>query len=446
MDLDYQILTAVLAGVGLLLIMILKLKWPAFISLLIASIFVGIAAGLNTDTILRTIQTGMGSTLGYVATIVGLGAIFGGILQKSGGAQAIAQKLLNSFSEQNTSVALGVTGFLVAIPVFFDVAFIILIPMIYAIQKKTKKSLLHYAIPLLSGLAITHAFIPPTPGPIAVADILNADLGWVMLVGVIAGIPTMIISGILFGRYIGNKIYLEAPPSEIETTQNMNLPSFNIVISIIFLPILLIMLATISKSYSDGHESNYYEIIKLLGHPFVALILANILAWYLLGKVQGYTAQDLSDLSLESMKPAGIIILLTGAGGVFKEMLINTKAGEMMAQILSESGMPVIVFAFLAAGLIRVIQGSATVAMITGAALVTPLLTDAILSPIQLAAIVISIASGASIFSHVNDSGFWLVKEYLGMTEKQTFQSWTMMTGVLALVGFSVSLLIFIIC
>ena len=439
-----SLMLAVLAGVILLLFMILKLKLPAFLSLLVSSIVVGLLAGLNGAEVINSIKNGMGSSLGFVATVVGLGALFGGILEISGGAKAIAQHLLKAFGENNSGMSLGFTGFLVAIPVFFDVAFIILIPVIYALQKSTGKSLLHYAIPLLSGLAVTHSFIPPTPGPIAVADIINVPLGWVMLVGIIAGIPTMIVSGIIFGRYIGNKIFIDAPEDYADAPEELELPNFYKILGIILLPILLIVLNTFtSEGFIPIESESTKDIIKLLGHPFIALIIANLIAWYALGKAGGFSSEQLLEVSSKSLKPAGVIILLTGAGSVFKQVLVDTEAGSMMATALSEIGMPVILFAFIAAVLVRVIQGSATVAMITAAGLVYPFLQGNDFSGMQLGSIVIAIASGASIFSHVNDSGFWLVKEYLGMTEKETFQSWTMMTGVLAMTGFSISLILF---
>jgi len=439
-----SLMLAVLAGVILLLFMILKLKLPAFLSLLVSSIVVGLLAGLNGAEVINSIKNGMGSSLGFVATVVGLGALFGGILEISGGAKAIAQHLLKAFGENNSGMSLGFTGFLVAIPVFFDVAFIILIPVIYALQKSTGKSLLHYAIPLLSGLAVTHSFIPPTPGPIAVADIIDVPLGWVMLVGIIAGIPTMIVSGIIFGRYIGNKIFIDAPEDYADAPEELELPNFYKILGIILLPILLIVLNTFtSEGFIPIESESTKDIIKLLGHPFIALIIANLIAWYALGKAGGFSSEQLLEVSSKSLKPAGVIILLTGAGSVFKQVLVDTEAGSMMATALSEIGMPVILFAFIAAVLVRVIQGSATVAMITAAGLVYPFLQGNDFSGMQLGSIVIAIASGASIFSHVNDSGFWLVKEYLGMTEKETFQSWTMMTGVLAMTGFSISLILF---
>ncbi len=440
------LLLAVILGVVLLLVMILKLKLPAFISLLISSIAVGLLAGLNGEEVINTIKTGMGSSLGFVATVVGLGALFGGILELSGGAKSIANYLLRAFGEKRSGFSLGLTGFLVAIPVFFDVAFIILIPVLYALQKNTGKSLLHYAIPLLSGLAVTHAFIPPTPGPIAVADILQANLGWVMLAGIIAGIPTMIVSGVIFGRYIGSRIQIEVPEGLMEEEVDIKLPNFYKILCIIGLPIFLIVMNTMtSEGFIPIQHEGLLDVISLLGHPFVALILANLVAWYVLGRGSGFTSAQLQEVSTKSMKPAGIIILLTGAGSVFKQVLVDTKAGAMMAESLSEIGLPVILFAFLAAALVRLIQGSATVAMITAAGLVFPFVDGVQYSGMQLASFVIAIASGASIFSHVNDSGFWLVKEYLGMTEKQTFQSWTMMTGILATVGFLFSVIIYLV-
>lgn len=437
------LILAVLVGVGLLLFMILKLRLPAFISLLLSSIVVGLVAGLDGEQVIDTVKKGMGGTLGSVATIVGLGALFGGILEISGGAKSIAQQLLKTFGEKRSGMSLGLTGFLVAIPVFFDVAFIILIPVIYALQKNTGKSLLHFAIPLLAGLAVTHTFIPPTPGPIAVAEVLEVNLGWMMLAGFLAGIPTMIVSGILFGKYIGDKVFIEVPADYELKNDVKDLPKFSTIFLIIGLPIFLILLNTFTTEGFINFNDKIESAILLIGHPFMALIIANLVAWYVLGRGGGYSSEELLDISTKSLKPAGIIILLTGAGGVFKQVLVDTKAGEHMATALADIGMPIILFAFLAASLVRVIQGSATVAMITGAGLVYPFLEGMDYSQLQVAAIAVAIASGASIFSHVNDSGFWLVKEYLGMTEKQTFQSWTMMTVVLALVGFSCSIVIF---
>jgi Gnt-I system low-affinity gluconate transporter len=375
---------------------------------------------------------------------VGLGAIFGGILEASGGAKAIADFMVSKFGLKKAPAAMVVSGFLIAIPVFFDVAFIILVPMMYALQRRTGKSLLLYAIPLLAGLAITHAFIPPTPGPIAVADIIDVDLGWVILMGFIAGIPTALIAGLWFGRHISKKIFVAAP-EEIEDGTTPNLPPIGQTLMIIGLPIILILLNTMVTAGTFGITSTtVLQLIALVGHPFSALIIANLLAWYFFGLKKGFTKDQLLKISTKSLAPAGTIILLTGAGGVFKQVLTDTGAGELLANSLSNAGIPVLAFAFISAAIVRIVQGSSTVAMITAAGLVSPLLANAELNPMQLACMVIAIASGASIFSHVNDSGFWLVGQYLGITEKQTFRSWTVMTTILAFVGMLTVSLVYI--
>lgn len=443
---DYQLLIAVFAGIVILLTLILRFKIQAFVSLLIASIMVGIIAGMSPMDIINTMKDGMGNTLGFVAVVVGLGAMFGAILEHSGGAEALAHYLLKKFGDKNTSMALMLTGFFVAIPVFFDVGFIILVPLVYSLQRETKKSLLLYGIPLLAGLAITHAFIPPTPGPVAVADILKADLGWVILFGFIAGIPAALVSGPLFARYISKRIHIDAPDLISEETESNSFPPVFMILSIIAIPIVLIVvntfinspfLASVDLSFTVGSfDINLKDWMQLIGHPFSALILANLIAWYCLGIRRKVEKKTLLDITTKSMGPAGIIILLTGAGGVFKQMLVNTGSGEMIANYLSQSGMGVLLFAFIVAALIRILQGSATVAMITAAGVTAPLLLGDI-GAIDKALLVIAIASGASILSHVNDSGFWLVSKYLGLTEKQTFRSWTVMTTLLALVGFT---------
>ncbi|MEM6718691.1 MAG: gluconate:H+ symporter [Bacteroidota bacterium] len=440
--LDIWLLLSVLAGITVLLVLILGFKIQSFISLLIASITVGILAGMEPLSIIETIKKGMGDTLGFVALVIGLGAIFGSILEYSGGAEALARFLLKKFGEKRASWALMITGFLIAIPVFFDVAFIILVPIIYSLQRRTKKSLLLYAIPLLAGLAITHSFIPPTPGPIAVADILEADLGWVILFGLIVGIPTAIVCGPIFAKYISKKIHIDAPEIATETSQEENYPAIGLILSIIGIPILLIVCNTIINSplVSNKLIPTYIkEWIGLIGNPIVALILANLIAWYLLGIRRNVTKKKLLDITSKSMGPTGIIILLTGAGGVFKEILVTTQTGKMLATYFSEIGIPIIIFGFFIAVLVRILQGSATVAMITAAGFTSPLImAQEVFTDIDKALLVIAIASGASIMSHVNDSGFWLVSKYLGINEKQTFQSWTVMTTILALVSFTI--------
>ncbi|MBS4538671.1 gluconate:H+ symporter [Clostridium sp. D2Q-11] len=439
-----------LASIGILLFLVLKLKIQAFISLLITSMFVGIATGMPLNEIISSIQNGMGGTLGFVATVVGLGAIFGQILEASGGAESLASALIKKFGKEKASWALVLAGFLVAIPVFFDVGFIILVPIVYALSKDTKKSVLHYGIPLLAGLAVTHSFIPPTPGPVAVAEIVGADLGWVILFGAIVGVPTAIIAGPIFGKYIGEKIHLDPPEYMIKDADEMKkdikeLPSFGLITSIIGVPLVLILLNTLTDVLTKKgiiDEGLFVEILGFLGHPFVALTIATLLAVYLLGTKRGFTKDELLELSTKALGPAGLIILVTGAGGVFKQMLIDSGVGNMLADNISNSSLPPIILAYILAVVVRITQGSATVSMITAAGIMAPVMEAFNLGGPDRGLIVIAIAAGATILSHVNDSGFWLVGRYFGMTEEQTLKSWTMMETIISVVGFAIALIL----
>lgn len=445
---EILLLVGIAFAILLLLFLVLKLKIHAFISLLIVSIVVGIVTGMDFSGIIKSMQDGMGNTLGFVATVVGLGAIFGQMLEASGGAESIAKYLLKHFGEKRASWALVLTGFIVAIPVFLDVGFIILIPIIYELTKHSKRSILYYAIPLLAGLAVTHAFIPPTPGPVAVAEILDVQLGWIIIMGFIVGLPTAIIAGPIFGKYISKKIHIAAPDYFAEKEpgpEQEGLPSFRTIILIIALPLLLIVFNSVAEVlYDKGILQNevIYQTIGLLGHPFTALIISTLLAMYVLGIRRGFNKEQIMKLSNKALGPAGLIILVTGAGGVFKQILIDSGVGGMLAERLAESAMPPIVLAYLIAVVVRVIQGSATVSMITAAGIMAPLLTIFDLTQIDKALIVLAIAAGSTILSHVNDSGFWLVGKYLGMNEKETLRSWTVMETIISVVGFAFVLIL----
>lgn len=430
------------AGIALLLFLIIALRVPAFLALLISSLSVGLLSGLPPTQVIESVKNGMGGTLGFVAVVVGLGAILGQVLESSGGIGRIADSLIRTFGPEKTQWSLGITGFIVAIPVFFDVAFIILAPLLYGLAKRSGRSLLYYAIPLLAGLAITHSFIPPTPGPIAVAKLVNADLGWVILFGALTGIPAMIIAGPMFGQFIAKKIYIPVPettPDNIEA--NTSSPSFTWVSSIILLPLLLIMLATIAP-FLLVESSNLLMAIHFLGHPFVALTIATIFALIMAHLKCNLSSESLLKIANKGLEPAGVVILITGAGGAFKQVLIDSGVGQMLATVFVEAQFSIFILGFLIAAITRVAQGSATVAMITGAGLMAPILELHPMSAPSLGLLVIAISSGATILSHVNDSGFWLVSRYLGMSETNTLKSWTVMTTLISIIGLVSCLLI----
>ena len=438
---------SLIIGIFLLLVQVIKFRFSPFIALLTSSIAIGLLSGLDGEIIINNIQEGMGSTLGYIAVIVGLGAMFGAILESTGGAKQITNYLLSKFGEKKSQWALLTSGFFIAIPVFFDVAFILLLPVIYSLQKKSNKSLVYYALPLLAGLAVTHAFIPPTPGPVAVSQILGADLGYVMLFGLIVGIPSAIFSGIIFTNFITSRIkFTSREVFKANIIETSKIPSIRSILMIILLPLILIIFRSlVDTDILNISNEKLSDFIKFVGHPFSALIIANIIAWYFLGIKLGIDKKKLEKIISKSFAPAGAIILITGAGGVLKQVLIELDIGKLLAQNIFSSSELILVAAFICAVLIRVLQGSSTVAMITSASLVSPLLIDKVNDPVQLSLIVISIAAGASTFSHVNDSGFWLVNQYLGLSMKKTFLSWTLMTTFLSISGLIITLLLSVI-
>ena len=394
--------------------------------------------------IIATVKGGMGGILGFVAIVVGLGAMFGKMLEVSGGAERLAKNILEKFGDDKAPWALGLTGFLISIPVFLDVGLIIIIPIVYSLAKRTGKPLLFYGIPLLAGLGVTHSMIPPTPGPIAVADLLGAPLGYVILFGTIAGIPAMILAGPVFGKYISKKVVVGIPEfvDFKEPEEGKPLPSFGLVIFLILTPLFLILLSTLTDfiPFSKDVET----VIRFLGDPFVAMLIATILSFYTLGKFCGYTRDEVQEIATKALEPAGIIILVTGAGGVFKQVLIDSGVGQMLGAMMKDSSMPPVVLAFIIATLVRVAQGSATVAMVTGGGIMAGIMAGAGMAPSGplLGLIAIAVACGATVFSHVNDSGFWLVNRFFGMSVKDTLKTWTMVETIIGFVGFFVVLIL----
>ncbi|WP_158045333.1 gluconate:H+ symporter [Skermanella pratensis] len=438
----YLILVAV-AGISALLYLVIKVRLHAFVTLLLVSLLVGVAAGMPLDAVIKSVERGMGGTLGFVAVVVGLGAMFGQMLEVSGGAERLARTMVKRFGDDKVQWALGLTGFIVSIPVFLDVAIVILVPILYRLARDSGRPLLYYGIPLVAGGAVTHAFIPPTPGPIAVADLLGADLGWVILFGTICGLPAMILAGPIWGSYISRRITKGVPDYVIlkEIDESRELPSFGEVLAIILTPLLLILLSTSSAILLE--EGNALRsLLGFIGHPYSALLIATLLAMVLLGSRRGYGREEIQDIVNKALEPAGIIILVTGAGGVFKQVLIDSGVGQVLGDMMSASGLPFLVLAFMVSALIRVAQGSATVAMVTAAGLVGPILQQNNVEGPQLALATIAIAAGGTILSHVNDSGFWLVSRFFGLTEKETLQSWTVAVTIVSLVGFVMVLLL----
>jgi Gnt-I system low-affinity gluconate transporter len=433
---DAQLVGAAVAGIALLLFLIVRVKVHAFVALLIGSLVIGVGAGMPFADVLEAVTTGVGSTLAAIAVLVGLGAMFGQMLEVSGGVEALADSLLRRFGERNAQWSLLAVGFVVAIPVFFDVAFIILVSLVYGLTERTKRPIVYYALPLLAGLAVTHAFIPPTPGPIAVAGLLGADLGWVMLFGVVVGLPAAIAAGPVYARLIARRVPTMVPEymHVADRIQQRPLPRVPLIVTLIAVPLALIVGNTVAGiALADGHPLR--DALGFIGHPMMALLVTTVLSFWLLGGRAGYSALEIQDLATKALEPAGIVILVTSAGGVLKQVLIDSGVGDVFADALMATNLPPLLLAFLTAAAVRLMQGSATVAMLTAAGLVAALLGEVQFSERMLALMVIAIAAGATMVSHVNDSGFWLVNRYLGLSVPDTLRTWTVTTGIVAVVS-----------
>lgn len=437
-----RLIIAAIVGLVLLLVLIIKFKIHAMISILLGAIAIGLIAGMPFDEIVTAVDDGIGNTLKGIALLVGLGSMFGAILEASGGAQTLAVTMVKKFGDKKAAWALGITGLVVSMPVFFDAGLIILIPLAFSLAKKTGRSSLFYAIPLLAGLAVGHAFIPPTPGPVLVATMLGVDLGWVILIGIFCGIFAMIVAGPVWGSICGKK-YMIPVPEQIANQEDFDeskLPSFATVVLIILIPLVLIILKSLASVVPFLAPAQ--DVLTFLGQPFVALLIATLVAMFLLGTRHGYTLPELEKIMTKSLEPTGLILLVTACGGVLRYILQYSGLGDVIGNAVASANLPIVVVAFLIAALVRICVGSATVAMTMAAGIVAAMPEIAGLSPMYLACVVAAVAGGATVCSHFNDSGFWLVRSLVGLDEKTTLKTWTIMETLVGGTGFIVALII----
>lgn len=437
-----RLVIAAIIGLALLLVLIIKFKVHAMLSILIGAIAIGLIAGMPFEEIVTAVDDGIGNTLRGIALLVGLGSMFGAILEASGGAQTLAVTMVKKFGDEKAAWALGITGLVISIPVFFDAGLIILIPLAFSLAKRTKKSSLFYAIPLLAGLAVGHAFIPPTPGPVLVATMLNVELGWVILVGVCCGFFAMIVAGPVWGAVCGKKFYVPVPDqiANQEDIDESKLPSFASVVTIIMIPLVLIILKSVAGVVPA--LAGVAPLFNFLGQPFAALLIATLAAMFILGTRHGYTMPELEKILTKSLEPTGLILLVTACGGVLRYILQYSGLGEIIGNAVASINLPIVIVAFLVAALVRICVGSATVAMTMAAGIVAAMPEIASLSPMYLACVVAAVAGGATVCSHFNDSGFWLVRSLIGLDEKTTLKTWTIMETLVGGTGFIVALII----
>lgn len=437
-----RLVLAALAGLALLLVLIIKFKIHAIISILIGAITIGIIAGMPFTEIVTAVNDGIGNTLKGIALLVGLGSMFGAILEASGGAQTLAVTMVKKFGDEKAAWALGLTGLVIAMPVFFDAGLIILIPLAFSLAKRTKRSSLFYAIPLLAGLAVGHAFIPPTPGPVLVATMLNVDLGWVILVGIACGTVAMIVAGPVWGSVCGKKYMVPVPEhvAKQEDIDESKLPKFGTIVLIILIPLVLIILKSLAGVIPAMEP--IIPILTFLGEPFVALLIATVIAMFILGIKHGYDLKQLEKIMTKSLEPTGLILLVTACGGVLRYVLQYSGLGDLIGNAVASVNMPIVLVAFIVAALVRICVGSATVAMTMAAGIIAAMPGIAELSPLYLACTVAAVAGGSTVCSHFNDSGFWLVKSLVGVDEKTNLKTWTVMETLVGFTGFVVAFII----
>lgn len=432
----YLVLLTV-GSIALLLVLILAVKLHAFMALLISSMALGLAAGMPPPRVLKSMQTGFGEALGFIAVVVGLGAMVGRYLEYSGGGRALADWLLEKFGKERAAWAMLVAAYLVGLPIFFEVGFVILVPLVWNLARETKRSLLFYGLPMAAALTMTHSLVPPHPAPAAASQLLGADLGSTILYGIAVSAPMAVVAGIFYGTRVARRIYLPVPPiaSQVSAADPARpAPPVAQVVVLLMLPVLLIFAATITGLWKlPGGAA-----VGFLGHPFTALTLTALVALVMFGLRRGLTREAANRMAAESLAPMGALLCIMGAGGAFKQVIVDSGAGAYAGRLLATSALSPLVVAWVIAAAMRIAQGSATVAIITAAGIVAPIVKG--IPGYSPDLIVLALCCGGTGFSHVNDSGFWLVNQYFGMTVAQTLKTWTAMKVIASLVGLAIVL------
>ena len=431
----YLLLDALAAILGLI-VLITRFKLHPFVALTLAAGFLGLTSGMPVDKVVKSYQDGFGGVLGFVGIVLGLGTMLGKMMAESGGAAQIARTLVDRFGRERVHWAMMFGAFLVGIPLFFEIGFVLLIPLVFIIARATGISLVKIGIPLLAGLSVVHGLVPPHPGPLLAIGVFGADIGKTIFYGLLVGLPTAIIAGPIFGALISK--YVPGRPSEqlmaqlAHEPEAKQLPGFGITLVTILLPVALMLL----KSYADvafDEKSIVRVWMDFLGNPITALLAALLLSLHTFGTARGFSAKQILKFLDDSLAPTAAIVLIIGAGGGFKQMLVASGVGNAIGQMAVQAELSPILLAWLVAAVIRIATGSATVATITGAGIVAPIAT--LVPGVNRELLVLATGAGSLILSHVNDAGFWLVKQYFNMTVTETFKTWTAMETIISVVG-----------
>ncbi|MFE4620850.1 GntP family permease [Streptomyces sp. NPDC056747] len=431
-----QLGIAVLAGIALIVLLITKFKLHAFLALTIGSLALGAFAGAPLAATIKSFTTGLGATVAGVGVLIALGAILGKLLADSGGADQIVDTILAKASGRAMPWAMVLIASVIGLPLFFEVGIVLLIPVVLLVAKRGNYSLMRIGIPALAGLSVMHGLIPPHPGPLVAIDALGANLGVTLALGLVVAIPTVIIAGPVFSRYAARWVDIPVPENMVPVRPSEDLekrPGFGATVATILLPVVLMLVKALVDIVVDDPENGVQKVTDVIGSPLIALLAAVIVGMFTLGRAAGFTKERISSTVEKSLAPIAGVLLIVGAGGGFKQTLIDIGVGQMILDFSKSWSIPALLLAWLIAVAIRLATGSATVATISAAGLVAPLAEG--MSTSETALLVLAIGAGSLFFSHVNDAGFWLVKEYFGMNVGQTIKTWSVMETIISVVG-----------
>ena len=443
---DLQLILAAIIGVAVIIVLITWLKVHPFLALAIGAIGVGVGAGLAPNAAVTSFGAGFGATMAGVGILVGFGAMFGKLLADSGGADRIVDSLVSRSSTRTLPWTMALIGGLIGLPMFFEVGLVLLIPVIILVARRSGVSLIRIAIPALAGLSVMHGLVPPHPGPLVAVTTLGANLGLTLAIGVLIAIPTVIVAGPLFSKLAARWVTLPVPEMFVTPEDQgvdvttIKRPSTLVAVTGILLPVVLMLAKSISNALSPGSTEPLNATLDFLGTPMIALGLAVIYAMIAFGPGGGMDRNAVSKSLADSLPPIAGILLIVGAGGGFKQVLIDTGIGTVIADAVNGSSVSVLVLAWIVAALVRVATGSATVATVTAAGILAPVAAN--LGATDVSLMVLAIGAGSLFLSHVNDAGFWLVKEYLGTTVGQNLKTWTVMECVISVTGLAGVLLL----
>jgi GntP family gluconate:H+ symporter len=435
------LLVSTLAAVIGLILLIAVFKLNPFITLLLASLGLAMVTGMQPSTIIHSFEAGVGATLGHIAVVVALGTMLGKMMAESGGADQIAYTLIRLFGEKRVHWAMVIIGLVVGLPAFFEVGFVLLIPIAYTVARRTKTSLIMVGLPMVAGLSVVHGLVPPHPAALLAVTIYKADVGRTIFYALLVGLPTAVIAGPIYAKFIAPRIQLPTENSIsaqfVDHGSERSLPGFGLTLFSILLPVLLMLIGSWADAIATP-KSALNEALHLAGNDDMALLIGVLVSFFTLGRLRGFTRETILRFSNECLAPTATITLLVGAGGGFGRILQDSGVSQAIIGVALQSHIPLLLLAWLLAALMRLATGSATVAMTTAAGIIAPIAMHS--TGVRPELLAIATGAGSLIFSHVNDGGFWLVKEYFNMSVAQTIETWSICETIISVTALLLTL------